>query len=156
MLEYQVKFEHLAHGLLLYNNGYDDTYFVTRFVAGLKEEIRRVIVLHRPKNVDTASALALIQEDELNKVRSKGFNKDVAKSSFRNLGEKYKFHEVDSVKHKSQKSELEKLADLKDFRKRNGLCFKCGEKWSHNHKCPAQVLLHVIKELLDAFMAVGG
>jgi hypothetical protein len=154
VLEYQVEFEHLAHGLLLYNNGYDDTYFVTRFVAGLKEDIRRVIVLHRPKNVDTASALALIQEDELNKVRSKGFNKDVAKSTFRSPGEKYKSPEVDLVKQKSQKSELEeKLADLKNFRKRNELCFKCGEKWSHNHKCPAQVSLHVIEELLDALEA---
>jgi len=60
VVEYQVEFEQLAHGLLLYNNSYDDTYFVTRLIAGLKEEIRRVIVLHRPKNVDTASALALI------------------------------------------------------------------------------------------------
>lgn len=39
---------------------------------------------------------------------------------------------------------------MKEFKKRNGLCFKCGEKWGHNHKCPAQVPLHVIEELLDA------
>jgi hypothetical protein len=53
VMEYQEEFEKLAHGLLLYNNSYDDTYFVTRFVAGLKDDIRRVIALHRPKNVDT-------------------------------------------------------------------------------------------------------
>lgn len=34
--------------------------------------------------------------------------------------------------------------------KRNGLCFRCGEKWGHNHKCPTQVSLHFIEELLDA------
>jgi hypothetical protein len=36
------------------------------------------------------------------------------------------------------------------FRKNNGLCYKCGEKWGHNHKCPQQVSLHVIEELWDA------
>jgi hypothetical protein len=38
---------------------------VTRFVARLKEELHSVITLHRPHNVDTASALALLQEEEL-------------------------------------------------------------------------------------------
>lgn len=50
----------MAHGILLYNSGFDDTFFVTKFVGGLKEEIRSTILLHRPKDVDTASALALI------------------------------------------------------------------------------------------------
>lgn len=48
--DYQEEFDGMAHGLLLYNDGYDDTYFVTRFVAGLKEEIRSVIILHQPKD----------------------------------------------------------------------------------------------------------
>jgi hypothetical protein len=46
--EYHVEFERLVHGMLLYNDQYDDTFFVTRFMAGLKEEIRDVIALHRP------------------------------------------------------------------------------------------------------------
>ena len=39
VVEYQTAFEEIAQGLLLYNSGYDDTYFVTRFLAGLKEKI---------------------------------------------------------------------------------------------------------------------
>jgi hypothetical protein len=38
--EYQAEFEKPAQGILLYTNNYDDTYFVTRFVAGLRENIR--------------------------------------------------------------------------------------------------------------------
>ncbi|KAG2561578.1 hypothetical protein PVAP13_8KG206203, partial [Panicum virgatum] len=34
--------------------------------------------------------------------------------------------------------------------KKNGLCYKCGEKWGRNHKCLAQISLHVIEELFDA------
>jgi ATP-dependent protease Clp ATPase subunit len=37
-----------------------------------------------------------------------------------------------------------------ELRKKNGLCFKCGAKWGHNHKCPNQVPLHVLEEVLDA------
>jgi hypothetical protein len=37
-----------------------------------------------------------------------------------------------------------------ELRKKNDLCFKCGAKWGHNHKCPNQVPLHVLEEVLDA------
>jgi hypothetical protein len=57
----------------MYNPSYDHVYFVTRFLAGLKEEIWAPIALHRPRDVDTASALALLQEEELMSSRSKPF-----------------------------------------------------------------------------------
>jgi len=37
--DYQQRFKQLAHGILLYKSNYDDVYFVTRFLGGLKEEI---------------------------------------------------------------------------------------------------------------------
>ena len=63
--DYQTRFEELAHGILLYNPAYDDTFFVTRFLGGLKEEIRSAIALHRSKTVQIASELASLQEMEL-------------------------------------------------------------------------------------------
>jgi hypothetical protein len=42
------------------------------------------------------------------------------------------------------------LATLREFRRNNGLCFKCGGKWEKAHKCPAQIPIHVLEELLDA------
>ncbi|CAD6251220.1 unnamed protein product [Miscanthus lutarioriparius] len=48
------------------------------------------------------------------------------------------------------KENEDKLASLRETRRKNGLCFKCGAKWGHNHKCPAQVPLHVLEEILDA------
>jgi len=65
-----------ASRILLYHNSYDDTYFVTRFIADLKEDIRSVIALHQPKDVDTASALALLQLAELSISRITPFGKD--------------------------------------------------------------------------------
>lgn len=154
--EYLEKFEELSHGVLLYNSAYDDTYFVTRFMGGLKEEIRVPISLHRPSNVMDASALAFVQEEVLASQVSRSITKEnhkaVSKSNF----------PVDKFKHtgaekgfvpklKSEKGESEdRVQSLLQFRKKNGLCFKCGEKWGRNHKCPAQVAIHVIEELWDA------
>jgi hypothetical protein len=67
------------------------------------------------------------------------------------MTEKPRLTDGGSVQQRSTKPDFEdKLASLKEFKRKNGLCFKCGERWSHNHKCPAQVSLHVIEELLDA------
>jgi hypothetical protein len=135
----------------LYNSNYDDTYFVTCFVAGLKEEIRSMICLHRPKDVDTACALALIQEEELSHNQGKLVGKEVQKNFVRLAIDKAKLMEVDGPKLKGE----DKLSLLRDFRRKNGLCFCCGEKWGLGHECPPQVPLHVIEEILDALEVDG-
>jgi hypothetical protein len=78
-----------------------------------------------------------------------------SKSSWREFtrgqGTKLKNADVAKLPNKGQQTESEdKLATLKAFRCRNGLCFKCGEKWNRNHKCPAHISLHVLEELLEA------
>lgn len=83
--EFIADFEQSAHNLLIYNPNYDETYFVTRFLAGLKEDIRSAIVLHRPPDVDTASALALLREAELGKLKGKSQFKMVTKAHLEHL-----------------------------------------------------------------------
>jgi ribosomal protein L32 len=151
--EYQSQFDELARGILLYNSGFDDTFFITKFLGGLKEEIRSTILLHRPKDVDTASALALIQEEELDSCRHKLSVKSTSAPNFRahQVVEKQKGIETDKLKAKVVKGDTEdKLATLKLYRRKNRLCFKCGEKWGPGNKCHVQVSIHVLEELLDA------
>jgi hypothetical protein len=81
--DYQAKFEQLAHSILLYNPAYDDVYFVTKFLSGLKEEIREPITLHRPPNLETAGTLALLQEAELELARPKSQYKSDHRDSTR-------------------------------------------------------------------------
>lgn len=40
-----------------------------------------------------------------------------------------------------------KLASLMACRKAKGLCFKCGECWSHTHSCSTMVPLHLVEEM---------
>ena len=93
------------------NNNYDDTYFVTHFVAGLKEEIRSMICLHRTKHVDTACALALIQEEEWSHNQEKLVGKEVQKNFVRPTIDKAKLMEVNGPKQKGE----DKLSSLRDF-----------------------------------------
>jgi hypothetical protein len=58
------KFDDLRHQLLLHDPSASDVFFVTRFIEGLKNDIRSVIALHRPVDMDTVSSLAMMQEEE--------------------------------------------------------------------------------------------
>lgn len=154
--EYYTKFEQLAHSILLYNPAYDDVFFVTRFLNGLKEEIQAPIILHRPKDLEAASTLALLQEAELDSAKSKSHSKadqrEQTKFSYMSLSNIVKQHSAPRAEqpHKERTNVDSSWENLKAHRKANGLCFTCGEKWTgRNHRCPTQVPLHVIKEFME-------
>jgi len=110
-------------------------------------------MLHRPHDVDTASSLALIQEQELEQEQSKSSRRDFTRSTGRSgmTADKSKATDTSKLLIKTHKTKTEdKLATLKSFRRRYGLCFKCGEKWSPAHTCPPHISLHVMEEFLDA------
>ena len=74
-------------------------------------------------------------------------------TSFRGsqTGDRQKITDTDKAKAKPAKSDSDdKLAALKLYRRKNGLCFKCGEKWGSGHKCPNHISIHVLEELLEA------
>ncbi|XP_066361406.1 uncharacterized protein [Miscanthus floridulus] len=118
--EYHAQFEKLAHGILLYNPTYDDVFFVTRFLSRLKEEIRAPLMLHRPGDVDPASTLATLQEEELKQAKTRslgrGFTKNLDRNTYLKNGEKVQSVESD-----------DKVATLEQYRRKNGLYFKCGD-----------------------------
>jgi hypothetical protein len=100
--------------------------------------------------------LALLQEAELSRNKAKFSYRDGFRASLKTATDRPRM--TDGLKGKiSGTSESEdKLATLKAYRRQNNLCFKCGNKWSKEHKCPPQVPLHVIEELLDALEDQGG
>jgi len=56
--EYYSRFEGVMHKVLVHNKSLDDVFFVSKFLQGLKPDIRAAIVLHKPRTVDVASAPA--------------------------------------------------------------------------------------------------
>lgn len=110
--------------------------------------------------MQSASTLALLQEEELEASRKKGFtlsehwdsSKHTSKSSYSDKG-KLPVRK-DDLDKESKSDKEDKLSALVAHRRKLGLCFKCGEKWSHAHKCPQHIPLHVLEEILDAIEPV--
>lgn len=124
---------------------------MTRFLGGLKDEIRSPIALHRPPNLETAYSLALIQEEELAAQKSKHTKWEPKQGRYPVVPDKFKGnHKREEPKPGEPRVLEDKWGALKSYRKANGLCFTCGEKWQgKGHKCPDKISINVIQELLE-------
>jgi hypothetical protein len=60
--DYVTIFTTLVDQFTAYAKGQDPLYFITRFVDGLRPKIHAVLIVQRPKTLDTACTLALLQE----------------------------------------------------------------------------------------------
>jgi hypothetical protein len=49
--------------LAAYDSNPNPLYYAMRFVDGLKKEIKSVVMIQRPANLDSACALSLVQEE---------------------------------------------------------------------------------------------
>jgi hypothetical protein len=49
------------------------------------------------------------------------------------------------------KSPEERMVALRAYHRAKGLCIRCAEKWTSDHKCATTVELHVVQELLEFF-----
>jgi hypothetical protein len=58
--EYVTEFEALQFQLTMHNQDMGEKYFVSRFIRGLKPEIRYHVQGHLPKNMERAIMLAKI------------------------------------------------------------------------------------------------
>jgi hypothetical protein len=118
--DYKLKFDQLVYHILLYDNSLSETMLVSQFLLGLKEDLRQAVEMHLPDTVAQVATLADVQE---------------------HLNEKYKHSTMKSYVVKSDTKsggvppDLWKARQLKEFRRANNLCFKCGEKYSPTHTC---------------------
>lgn len=156
--DYYDRFQSAMHKVLVHNKSLDDVFFVSKFLQGLNPEIRAAILLHKQRTVDAALSLALIQVSVLEAQPKTYFNK--GNRHFVKQQGKHQANtqpgilgpqNVDDTKPKWD----EKLTTLRNQRRAQGLCMKCGEKWSRQHKCPDKVALHVLEEVLEAMQQEG-
>jgi hypothetical protein len=148
--KYIEKFDDLRHQLLLHDPSTSNVFFVARFLEGLREDIRSVIVIHRPQDMDTVCSLALMQEEEADSSKRKPMLKSdhtLSKSGWKSIQSVEMGKDNKKTDDVSSKGDV-KLASLLSYRKAKGLCFKCGDKWSKGHTYSAQVPLQVVEKLM--------
>ncbi len=161
--EYVEKFDSIMHQLLAYNNSLPLNYFVTKFVEGLKQEIRSAVLTQKPQDLDSACSLAFLQEEILEGSKSVSHKKSdqpiLVRNSLKSFSPQGYSNSVvkgtssapsdDRRGSDSTRARDDRLAALRSYRRSKGLCFTCGERWSKEHKCATSVQLHVIQELLE-------
>ncbi|XP_020186159.1 uncharacterized protein [Aegilops tauschii subsp. strangulata] len=157
--DYIEKFEMIINHLSSYSDSIHPYYFLTRFMEGLRTDIRAVVLVQRPPDLDTACSLALLQEEVLGGTfGALPRPPDVATKAAVPLPlppppsrPAPAAGATDRRGTDAARAESTKLKALRDYRRARGLCFRCGEKWGHDHVCPTSVQLHVVEELLDVF-----
>jgi hypothetical protein len=61
--EYIDKFGELVDQLVAYEHSSDFWYYTMHFVDGLKDDVKIVVLVQRPTDLDTAYTIALLQEE---------------------------------------------------------------------------------------------
>jgi len=158
--EYIEQFVALVDQLKAYAKHPDPLYYTQRFIDGLKDEIKVVILVKRPCTLDTACVLAQLQEEAV----------AASKRPFRRVDSgptarppwpgalplpapppKPATGDVKRLTDTPHSAAAEKFQALRALRRVRGLCIRCGDKWSHDHKCSESVQLHLVQEILDMF-----
>ncbi|VAI24746.1 unnamed protein product [Triticum turgidum subsp. durum] len=161
------KFETLMNHMISYSELTHPYFFLTRFIEGLRPDIRAVVLIQRPPDLDTACSLALLQEEvadgEALLYQHKGKSTpSVLRASTSSAPSTPSFfsrpptptpmaedrRDTDAARASADAS---KISALRAFRRARGLCYKCGERWGKDHTCPPTVQMHVVEELLALF-----
>lgn len=165
MSEYINNFFELVDSLAAYDSGMDSLYFTTRFVDGLKDDIKASILVQRPSDLDTACVLAKLQEEVIEQSKPKEIKKPDSWSAPRVFsrgpqplplpprsdrpGSSAMAQDRRGVDAARYKPTNDKLAALRAYRRAKGLCEKCAERWSREHKCADSIQLHALQEVWD-------
>lgn len=152
VVDYVDRYVALAEQLSAYHPKIDQRTLATRFVDGLADPIRQIVMMQRPSDLDNACSLALLQEEAQGTPRPKEVMKPKFYSHSKHqpprtglplplppaapvvVGEKR-----DEDRRPRGPSVDDKLSTLRAYRKAQGLCMRCGEKWAPGHRCGPQI-----------------
>jgi hypothetical protein len=177
--EYMNQFEDLMHQILAHNPAIDALFFTTQFLEGLQVEIKSGVVLHRPRDLDTAFSLATMQEELIDALPRRDYRRHEGGGQGRYPARPLLAlgappvrpmlpapppaaedrRGVEGARAADRPARVDngrgddRVGALRAYRRARGLCFKCGERWGQGHQCAATVQLHVVEELLDLLQA---
>lgn len=145
--EYVEAFETLQYQVSLHNGHMGEIFFVTQFIKGLKPELKFGVQAQVPDTMERAIMLAQIQQQLQDSLPSKPTKLQSSTKPTTGVT-----HRPD-VKHLYNPA-LAKDRQLRDYRRGNGLCYFCGEKYDNTHlekcaKCPVHLSHALVVNDLD-------
>jgi len=126
--DYTKAFRALQFELTMHNSHYDELFFATNYVEGLRDDIKATVEPHVPVTVDRAVVIAKIQQRTLERNKSK---------SNKNPIPRFQNKKIEAQLNTSTVN-LQRIRQLRDYRRANNLCYSCGEKYEPGHAdiCP--------------------
>lgn len=123
-------------------------------MEGLTPNIRLMVGIQQPSDLDSAFALALLSKELGETQGSTSVVGSVAGNrrttvQFPKLVQFKGADDRKQVQHGRPAATDDRWSALRAYRKSKGLCFTCGEKWSKDHVCKQEVQLHVVQEMLE-------
>lgn len=161
--EYVERFSGLVDQLTAYDSPPDALCFTTRFVHGLKDDIKSVIAVQLPSSLDTACSLALLQDEMAEQTKKRDYRRPDSGFWTRQspkgpqllppppITEQLRKAVDDKKLAVAGQSAIEKLSALRAYRRARGLYDKCAEKWSRDHCCATTVQLQAMEEVWELF-----
>jgi hypothetical protein len=158
--DYIDQFVALIDDLKTYAKHPDPLYYTQCFIDGLRDDIKFVLLVHRPSTLDTACVLAQLQDETLglNKYPPQHYDaapayKPTWPGAMALPLPPPKSADGDVKRHANAPypSAEDKFRALRTSHRAQGLCIRCGAKWSCDHKCSEVVQLNLLQELLDMF-----
>jgi hypothetical protein len=164
---YVEEFSQLIDKLNAYQSMFEPLYYTLKFVDGLRDDVKAVVMLQRPQDLDTAAILAQLQEEAGTLLKKKEYRwqeaTNPARAAVRQVaGHQWYPKEVKQIgtgkmeekpSGSRNPSTDDRIASLYAYRKAKGLCYKCGLKYSRDHQCADTVQLHVVEELWQMVQA---
>ncbi|GMI90521.1 hypothetical protein HRI_002721400 [Hibiscus trionum] len=140
--EYQDKFEELKPYIIQQNPYQEESYFVSSFLSGLKEELRHRVKTGRPTSLAEAYRLARLHELAL-EVETKRLRPKTYSYTNQNPTQKSWPQPISSTPKITPQNTTKQT--LLDYRRAHNLCFKCGDKFIPGHQCTTKQL-HSMEE----------
>jgi hypothetical protein len=155
--EYVEQFTALADELAAYESRTDPLYYTMWFIDDLKHDIKFVIMVQRPTSLDSACALALVQEEALDSTRRHRGEPISHRMAYPHAAAGPNHGRIDGVLSGADRTSTknrrlgssDRLASLRSYRRAHDLCDRCAEKWMPGHKCPNTVQLQATEEVWD-------
>ena len=167
--DYVKQFSELIDQLSAYSSNTDPMYFTTRFIDGLRPDIKSIVLVMRPQTLHAASSIALLQVEVTGNSGATQARRGDWSAQLRLLAPPAMPRPAlplpppppwpsapplvalaPSQPATGAPPADAKLSALKAYRRALGLCYKCGAKWSKDHRCSLEVL-HAVDVLWDSF-----
>lgn len=126
---YQEKFEELANKI----TGLPESFFVSCFISGLREEIKAGVQMFQPRNISQAMGLARLQEETVESINKKAKVPPKNSAPFYSPNPNSKPLEPSLPIRKLTQKDV-------DEKRQKGLCFGCDEKYFRGHVCKKKQL----------------